>query len=86
MPTGISDGKIVGVWYDTNPDGDVGDTVAPTVALTAPAAGATVSGNVTVSATASDNVGVSRVEFYYGTNLIATDDTEIGRASCRERV
>jgi len=75
VPTGISDGKIVGVWYDTNPDGDVGDTVAPTVALTAPAAGATVSGNVTVSATASDNVGVSRVEFYYGTNLIATDDT-----------
>ncbi|WP_028065248.1 N,N-dimethylformamidase beta subunit family domain-containing protein [Solirubrobacter soli] len=36
------------------------DTTAPTVSLTAPAAG-TVSGSVTVTATASDNVGVAGV-------------------------
>ncbi len=39
------------------------DTTPPTVSLTAPAAGATVSGTVTVSANASDNVAVARVQF-----------------------
>lgn len=41
----------------------VRDTTPPTVAITAPSAGATVNGTVTLSATASDNVGVVRVEF-----------------------
>jgi hypothetical protein len=40
------------------------DTSAPTVSLSAPAPGSTVSGIVTVTASASANVGVSRVEFY----------------------
>ena len=39
------------------------DTTAPTVALTQPAAGAALSGTVTVAATASDNVGVAGVQF-----------------------
>ena len=39
------------------------DTAAPTVSLTSPAAGATVSGSVTVTATASDDVGVTSVQF-----------------------
>ena len=39
------------------------DTQPPTVAITAPAVGATVSGTVAVSASASDNVGVSSVQF-----------------------
>ncbi|HMC70104.1 MAG TPA: Ig-like domain-containing protein, partial [Mycobacteriales bacterium] len=39
------------------------DTTPPVVALTAPADGATVNGTVTVSATASDNVGVVGVQF-----------------------
>jgi Concanavalin A-like lectin/glucanases superfamily/Bacterial Ig domain len=39
------------------------DTTPPTVSVTAPAAGATVSGTVTLTATASDNVGVSSVQF-----------------------
>jgi mono/diheme cytochrome c family protein len=38
------------------------DVVAPTVALTAPAAG-TVSGTITLTATAADNVGVAQVNF-----------------------
>jgi hypothetical protein len=37
------------------------DTTAPAVGLAAPSAGATVSGTVTMSATASDNVGVTGV-------------------------
>ena len=39
------------------------DPTPPTVSMTAPASGATVSGTVTVSATASDNVGVASVQF-----------------------
>ena len=40
------------------------DTTPPTVSVTAPAAGATVSGaSVAVNATAADNVGVTGVQF-----------------------
>jgi hypothetical protein len=41
----------------------VAATTPPTIALTAPLAGATVSGTVTVSAIATDNVGVAGVQF-----------------------
>jgi hypothetical protein len=53
------------------------DRTAPTVSLSAPASGATVSGAaVTVSATASDNAGLARVEFYRdNTTLLGTDST-----------
>lgn len=49
------------------------DTTPPTVSLTAPASGATVAGNVTLSATASDNVGVASVEFLVNGTVIGTD-------------
>ena len=49
------------------------DTTPPTTAITAPAAGATVSGTTTVSASASDNVAVTRVEFYIDGALKTTD-------------
>lgn len=39
------------------------DTTPPTVAITAPAAGVTVSGAVSLTASASDNVGVASVQF-----------------------
>jgi peptidoglycan/xylan/chitin deacetylase (PgdA/CDA1 family) len=51
---------------------DNADHNAPTVALTAPAAGATVSGQLTLTANAADDVAMNRVEFYAGTKLIAT--------------
>src|SRR5206468_3958321 len=52
------------------------DTVAPTVSLTAPADGASVSGVVTVNATASDNAAVTGVQFKLdGVNLGAEDTT-----------
>jgi hypothetical protein len=41
-----------------------GDVTPPTVSISSPATGATISGNVSVSASASDNVGVSWVQFY----------------------
>ncbi|MGH8131471.1 MAG: Ig-like domain-containing protein, partial [Steroidobacteraceae bacterium] len=39
------------------------DNTPPTVAITSPASGATVSGTLTVTANASDNVGVAGVQF-----------------------
>jgi hypothetical protein len=51
------------------------DTVAPSVTLTAPADGATVSGTVQVTATASDNVGVAGVQFKQGATNIGAEDT-----------
>jgi uncharacterized protein (TIGR03118 family) len=50
------------------------DIVAPTVALTAPAAGV-VTGTVAVSANAADNVGVAQVEFFAGTTSLGIDTT-----------
>ncbi len=49
---------------------NVADTTPPTVAITAPTSGATVSGTVTITATASDNVAVAGVQFKLdGANL-----------------
>jgi subtilisin family serine protease len=45
----------------------------PQIALTAPASGAALSGSVTLTATATDDVGVTKVEFYHGTHLLGTD-------------
>ncbi|WP_375770963.1 PHB depolymerase family esterase [Archangium gephyra] len=53
--------------------GGTGDTTPPTVNLTAPANGATVSGTVTLTASASDAVGVTRVEFYVDGALAGSD-------------
>ncbi|MGI8916952.1 MAG: PQQ-dependent sugar dehydrogenase [Pyrinomonadaceae bacterium] len=52
-----------------------GDTTAPTVSITNPADGSTVprKGNVTITATASDNVAVARVEFFVKGVLQCTD-------------
>jgi beta-lactamase superfamily II metal-dependent hydrolase len=55
--------------------GGGGDTTLPTTSITAPAAGATVSGTVAVNASASDNVGVTKVEFYLDGALKSTDTT-----------
>ncbi len=52
----------------------VGDTTPPSVSITAPANNASVSGVVTVTASASDNVGVAGVQFKVdGVNLGAED-------------
>ncbi|WP_158501761.1 Ig-like domain-containing protein [Vitiosangium sp. GDMCC 1.1324] len=48
------------------------DAVVPTVALTSPSVGARVGRSVSLTASASDNVGVARVEFYDGTVLVST--------------
>jgi len=52
-----------------------GDTTPPTISITAPLNGASVSGTVSVNASASDNVGVTKVEFYLDGALKFTDTT-----------
>ena len=53
------------------------DTTKPTVSITSPASGAsyTTAQTVTINASASDNVGVSRVDFYDGATLKGSDTT-----------
>jgi hypothetical protein len=68
-------------WYWTNDFGgydDGGapptpDTTPPTVSITAPANGATVNGQLTVSANATDNVGVKQVVFTVSNGTSVTD-------------
>jgi len=50
------------------------DTVLPTVSVTAPTAGSTVSGTQTLSANASDNVGVAGVQFLVDGTAVGSED------------
>jgi hypothetical protein len=51
------------------------DTTPPTVRITSPASGATVSGTISVTADASDNVGVAGVQFKYNGINFDTEKT-----------
>ncbi len=51
------------------------DTTPPMAAISAPTAGATVTGTTTISANASDNVALSRVEFWVDGALKGSDTT-----------
>src|SRR5690242_4502192 len=51
------------------------DTTGPTVSISAPTAGATVSGALSVSFTASDNRGVARVELSVDGQVVASTTT-----------
>ena len=51
------------------------DGIAPSVTLTAPADGSTVGGTVNLAASASDNVGIARVEFLRDGTLLGSDST-----------
>ncbi len=55
--------------------GPASDTSPPSAAVTAPAAGSVVSGNVTVSANANDNVGVAGVQFLLDGSSLGAEDT-----------
>jgi endoglucanase len=55
-------------------NGGGGDTTVPTAGLVGPTSPVTAAGTITLTATASDNVGVTRVEFRDGTALLGTDN------------
>ncbi len=47
----------------------------PVISITTPTDGAIISGTATITADATDDVGVNKVEFYYDSTLIGTDFT-----------
>ncbi len=51
------------------------DTTPPTTSITSPSNNATVSGTITVTASASDNVGVASVNLLVDNTVVATDTT-----------
>ncbi len=55
--------------------GTGGDTTAPTVSIASSATSVTSAATITLTATATDNVGVARVEFYDGATLLGADLT-----------
>jgi hypothetical protein len=57
------------------PNGPAGDTTAPTVNISSPANGGTVSGSVSVTASASDNAGVAGVQFLVNGTTLGGEDT-----------
>jgi hypothetical protein len=54
------------------------DTTPPTVSYVSPTTGSTIASTVTLSANASDNIGVTKVDFYRGSTLVGTDTTATG--------
>ncbi len=70
----VLDTDICSTWYVAKFFGlDNSDTVAPSVSISAPAHGASVSGTVKVTASATDNVGIAKVEFSIDNTLVGTD-------------
>jgi hypothetical protein len=59
---------VQGNYIVTAPDG-----ILPSVEITSPTGGSSVSGTVTISANAADNVGVAKVEFWVGGTLLGSD-------------
>jgi len=69
--------RPTGAAYDIGADEYVnsGDSTAPSVNLTAPTSGSTVSGSVNVTANATDNVGVVGVQFFLDGTALGAEDT-----------
>ncbi|AKJ03805.1 subtilisin family serine protease [Archangium gephyra] len=59
----------------STPLGVTVDNAAPAVTLTSPASGATLNGVISLQAEASDDVGVTRVEFLWDGGLVGSDTT-----------
>jgi subtilisin family serine protease len=60
------------ITFNSNPEKPTPDTNPPTVKITYPADGATVSGKITVKVNATDDKAVSKVELYKDNKLFAT--------------
>lgn len=56
--------------------GPTPDTTPPAVSITAPGNGSTVSGTITITANASDNVGVTRVRLLANDSITIKDDVD----------
>ena len=69
----VGSSAVVSVTVNNVVSAPPSDTTAPTAQITSPSNGATVSGTANVAVTASDNVGVSRVELLLDGAQVATD-------------
>src|SRR5207244_927391 len=67
-PNGIELHPIINIIFNPSTD-----TTPPTTSISAPTSGSTVSGTTTISATASDNVGVTKIEIYIDSVLKASN-------------
>lgn len=67
----VNAGKAIMLALNTTPEPP--DTMAPSVSVTSPSSGSVVKGTISVSASASDNVGISKVELLVNGQLFATD-------------
>ena len=70
-----AESKYYCIWTEASYEGSTTpppDTQMPTVSITSPGDDSTVKGTINVSANASDNVAVSKVEFYVDSQLKAT--------------
>lgn len=68
--SGAYTGKVNATYTVYTP---VADKISPTASITSPASGATVNGNVTITASATDNVSVASVKFFIDGKLVSTD-------------
>jgi uncharacterized protein (TIGR03118 family) len=68
---GLNDGAD-GLYGRIDPGPSAPDVIAPTAILTSPAPGTTVTGTVTLTAAASDNVAVTAVKFLAGSTVIGS--------------
>jgi chitodextrinase len=75
---GNSSGPVQDYVVDARASGTTTDTMPPSVTIASPASGAKISGTTTLAATATDNVGVTKVAFYSGTTLLGSASNSSG--------
>ncbi|WNG45931.1 glycosyl hydrolase [Archangium minus] len=66
--------NVPALWLDLGP-ATGGDTVAPTVNVSANATQFTAAGTLNLTASATDNVGVTKVEIFEGSTLVASSSS-----------
>ncbi len=65
-------GSDSAIYKHNSGGGGVPDTIPPTVNISSPANGSTLSSRTNIQATSSDNVKVTKIEIYDGTKLLKT--------------
>jgi uncharacterized protein (TIGR03118 family) len=68
-------GETGGLYGRIDSGASAPDVTAPTVSLTAPADGSTINGTVALTANATDDKGVAKVEFFAGTTSLGSVGT-----------
>lgn len=67
--------QLLGLWWESASGGGAPDTEDPSGSITYPAHGETLTGTVTITVSATDNVAVDDVEFFVDAVSLGTDAT-----------